>query len=359
MGLRDRLRPWGLHLALLFGLLVQLGLSAAGITSARDPVAHDLPIGVAGPEQVSAPVAEQLQSQGGFSVTTFADEESGRIAIKDREVYAVFVPGQDQAPKLLIASAASPAVANLLTGLFSKRSLAQNQRLTVEDVVPLPGNDRVGASVAILATYLVLLGLAPAILIAFIGRGLPPVQRLVTVFAFANVAGLGVGGLVDPVLSTVPGQFWNVAAASGLIVFAVGAACVGLESFLGRPGIGLAIVLFFLFGSSTSAASSAPELLPGFFHTLNGILAPGLAVRLLRSAAYFSWHASEVPVVGLATYGLAGALMTLTAGMVRRDRVSSHADTVEVRAAYERDEASRGSTTRQVAVLTHTRDERA
>ena len=141
--------------------------------------------------------------------------------------------------------------------------------------------------------------------------------------AFAILAGLGVGALVDPVLSTIPGQFCSVATASGLIVFAIGAACVGLESFLGRAGIGLAIVLFFLFGSSTSAASSAPELLPGFFRVLNGMVAPGLAVRLLRSAAYFNWHASEASVVGLATYGLAGAIMVLTAGLVRGNRVSS------------------------------------
>lgn len=330
MNLGGRLRPWGLYLALMFGLLVQLGLSAAGIASARDPVAHDLPIGVAGPDQVAAPVAEQLRSQGSFSVTTYPGELSGRTAIKDHEVYAVFVPGQP--PKLLIASAASPAVANLLNNLFTKRSLAQNQKLTVEDVVPLPGNDRVGASVAILASYLMLLGLAPAILIAFLGRGLGAVQRLAIVLAFAILAGLGVGALVDPVLNTIPGQFWSVAAASGLIVFAIGAACVGLESFLGRAGIGLAIVLFFLFGSSTSAASSAPELLPGFFRVLNGILAPGLAVRLLRSAAYFDWHASEASVVGLATYGLVGAGMVLTAGLVRGNRVSSQVDSADVQA---------------------------
>jgi hypothetical protein len=315
----------------LFGLLVQLSVSAAGIASARDPVPHDLPIGVAGPDPVVAPVAEQLQSQGSFSVTIYPDEQRGRSAIENRDVYAVFMPGQP--PKLLVATAASPAVANLLTNLFTKRSLAQDQRLTVEDVVPLPGNDRVGASVAILASYLMLLGVAPAILIAFLGRGLGAVQRLVIVLAFAILAGLGIGGLVGPVLSTIPSQFWNVAVASGLIVFAIGAACVGLESFLGRAGIGVAIVLFFLFGSSTSAASSAPELLPGFFQAWNGILAPGLAVRLLRSAAYFSWHKSEAPVVGLAAYGLAGALMVLTAGLVRSNRVAPEADMADRQAA--------------------------
>ena len=331
MTLRARLRPWGLYLALLFGLFVQLGLSAAGIASARDPVPHDLPIGVAGPPEVAGPLADQLQSQGSYRVTVYADEQRGRTAIKDREVYAVFVPGQP--PRLLIASAASPAVANLLTNMFTQRSLAQNQKLTIEDIVPLPGNDRVGASIAILASYLMLLGLAPAILIGFIGRRLGPVRRLIVVLAFALLAGLGVAGLVDPVMRTIPDQFWNVATASGLIVFAVGAACVGLESFLGRAGIGLAIVLFFLFGSSTSAASSAPELLPGFFHALNAVLAPGLAVRLLRSVAYFDWHASEAPVVGLVAYGSCGALLTLIAGFVRDRRVSSPTNSVDMQAA--------------------------
>ena len=329
--LRDSLRPRALYLALLVGLLVQLGLSGAGIASARDPAAHELPIGVAGPNQVVAPVAAQVQSQGSFIVTIYPDEQSGRTAIKDRAVYAVFIPGQP--PKLMIASAASPAVASLVTRLFTNLSLAQNQKLTIEDVVPLPGNDRVGASVAILASYLMLLGLAPAILIAFLGSRVRPVRRLVTVLTFALLAGLGVAALVVFVLGTIPGRFWDVAATAGLIVFAVGAACIGLESFLGRTGIGLAIIVFFLFGASTSAASSAPELLPDFFRFLNGILVPGLAVRLLRSAAYFDWHSSEVPLIGLSAYGIAGAGLTIGAGLVRRNRASSQSGSLNMQAA--------------------------
>ena len=321
MKLRDSLRPRALYLGLLVGLLVQLGLSGAGIVSARDPAAHALPIGVADPNQDVAPVVEQLQSQGSFSVTIYPDEQSGRTAIKDRAVYAVFVAGQP--PKLLIASAASPAVASLVTRLFTTLSLAQNQKLTIEDVVPLPGNDRVGTSVAILASYLMLLGLAPAILIAFLGSRVRPVRRLVTVLSFAILAGLGVAALVVFVLGTIPDRFWDVAATAGLVVFAVGVACVGLETILGRAGIGLAIIVFFLFGASTSAASSAPELLPDFFRFLNGILVPGLAVRLLRSAAYFNWHSSEVPLMGLSAYGVAGVALTLSGSLVRRNRASS------------------------------------
>jgi hypothetical protein len=178
-----------------------------------------------------------------------------------------------------------------------------------------------------------LLGLAPAILIAFLGSRIRPVRRLVTVLSIAILAGLGVAALVSFVLGTIPGRFWDVAATAGLVVFAVGTACVGLESFLGRAGIGLAIIVFFLFGASTSAASSAPELLPDFFRFLNGIFVPGLAVRLLRSAAYFNWHSSEVPLIGLTAYGVAGAALTLSGGLVRRNRASSQSDSVDMQAA--------------------------
>jgi hypothetical protein len=91
----------------LAGLLVQLGLTTAGIASARDPAARDLPIGVAGPNQVVAPVAEQLQSQVSFSVTIYPDEQSaaGPQSKTGRSTPCSY----RQPPKLLIASAASPA----------------------------------------------------------------------------------------------------------------------------------------------------------------------------------------------------------------------------------------------------------
>src|SRR5689334_21765475 len=68
---------------------------------------RDLPVGVA-----SAPaIAHGLAAEGGkFDVHRYAIEAGARAAIEDREIYGAFV-GTPSGPKLLIATAGSPAVA--------------------------------------------------------------------------------------------------------------------------------------------------------------------------------------------------------------------------------------------------------
>ena len=64
---------------------------------------------------------------------TYADEAAARQAIEDRDVYGAFVatPG---GLKVLSASAASPAVAQLLSQAASEA--AEPRAAVVEDVVP-------------------------------------------------------------------------------------------------------------------------------------------------------------------------------------------------------------------------------
>jgi hypothetical protein len=92
---------------------------------------RDLPIGVGGTPAATAPIEQSLAAQdGAFDIHHYADKTAAREAIADRDVYGAFVaaPGGS---KMLIASAASPAVAQMLTHAASESGTP----VQIEDVV--------------------------------------------------------------------------------------------------------------------------------------------------------------------------------------------------------------------------------
>ena len=110
---------------------------------------RDLPVGVAGP-----PALEQRLAAAGerFDVHRYRDEAAARAAIEDREVYGAFV-ATPSGPKVLTASAASPAVAQMLTH--------GAEGAPVEDVVPAgPSSAALASSVLPLVLAGILTGVA-------------------------------------------------------------------------------------------------------------------------------------------------------------------------------------------------------
>ena len=74
---------------------------------------RDVPLVVAGPGPAATAVAQRLGGNGAFRVEQLADEDAARRAVTDRRAYGAVVVSP-AGPHLLIASAASPAVAQLL-----------------------------------------------------------------------------------------------------------------------------------------------------------------------------------------------------------------------------------------------------
>ena len=108
---------------LIAGLLVlQLALIALFVLPGHDPKPHDLPVGVVGAATLPAPMETHR----------YATVSAARDAIEDREVYGA-VAGRT----LLVASAASPSVAQML------REAAPATE--VRDVVPTAEADPRGA----------------------------------------------------------------------------------------------------------------------------------------------------------------------------------------------------------------------
>ncbi|MEU2101890.1 hypothetical protein [Nocardia sp. NPDC019255] len=288
--------------ALALGLgatLLQALMLIAFAWPAANIAPRDLPLAVTGPQ--AAMVAGKLaeHSPGAFEISTPADEAAARDAIEDREVYGAIVTG-DGSPRVLVASGASPAVAQQLTQIGQQLSGAPAAR--VEDVVAADSDDPRGAAFGAMVLPLVMSGIAAGVLLALL---IPSIGGKVLGLVTFGVAGGLLGmAIIQGWLSVVPGSYPVLAAVGGLVSFAVAGSVVGLAAVIGRAGIGIAALTMLLIGNPFSAATSAPELLPQPWGAVGQLLPPGAAASLLRSVAFFD-AAATGPLVVLLVWSAA------------------------------------------------------
>jgi hypothetical protein len=162
--------PWPTVARAVVLLTAAIGvlLTAFAWPSVRSSV-HDVPIAVAGPaaavEQISAALDQRLP--GAFAITEVADTAAAEQLIRDRQVYDA-IDVSIGTPQVIIASAASAAVAQTLQNVATALSQAQAQgtrtAAAVRDLAPLPADDPRGAGLAAGALPLVMGGLLAALL---------------------------------------------------------------------------------------------------------------------------------------------------------------------------------------------------
>ena len=273
-------------------LAVQAALVLLFVVPARAPEPHGLPVGVVGP-------AAALQARGdALDVHRYADAHAARAAIREREVYGAIVPAEG---RVLVASAASPVVAQQLTAMAPAGAKA-------EDVVPVAPGDPRGAALNLLFLPLMIACFPLAILL---GRMRLPRTRLIgAVLGFSALSGLLLTALLRS-MDALPGPYLAVSAVAALVVAAVALTATGLVRLLGPAGLGIAAVLFVVLGNPGSGNASAPELLPGFWRVAGQLLPPGAGGQALRDVAYFGGHALHVPALVLAGWAIAGAALIL------------------------------------------------
>jgi hypothetical protein len=263
-------------------ILVVPVIAALVLTLFAWPIARvgprDLPVGVVG--------GEQLPPQ--FEAHRFATAAEARAAIEDREVYGALA-----GDKVLVASAASPAVAQFLTHAAGERP--------VEDVVPAPP-----ASGALAASVLplVLAGVLTGGLAAHITRRRR--RRAGLVLGGALLTGLAATLIVQTWLDVVGGDWLANAGALSLTVLAIGTLVTGLEALLGKAGIAAGALTMIFVGNPFSGVATGPEMLPTSAGTLGQLLPPGAGGNLLRSTGFFDGAAAGGHIAVLAGWTLAG-----------------------------------------------------
>ena len=289
-----------------------------------------LPIAIVGPsaqvEQLEAALDERAPDA--FVVTALDDRDAAVDAIETREVYGAIVL-DPQSPEVLTASAASPAVAQQLSG-FAPALQAQlaaalaAQNITppapivveVTDVVPLAETDERGAGLAAASFPLLLGSLLGGIGISLAMTG--AARRLVALAVYAVVAGFSIVGILQGWFGVLQGDFLVNSGAVALALLAGAGAIVGLASILGRAGVPIGAVLLLLIANPISSAAQPVEFLAAPWGAVGQWFPPGAAATLLRDLSYFPAADATFPWLVLAGWAVAGLALVALGAAVRR-----------------------------------------
>ncbi|CAI9399695.1 hypothetical protein [Nocardioides sp. T2.26MG-1] len=291
-------------LAVAGGLVVLLTLLVSAFTwppSELEP--RSLPVVVVGDQAVAAEAVAGLAGAAGddaFDVRAVAGRAEAVAAIEDRDAYGAFLPAEGE---LLVASAAGPTVAQLLTQLAQAREPAT----TVTDVVPTPDDDPRGAVFTAAALPLVLGGIVTGVLTSVVLTRTR--DRVAGAVLVAVVGGLALCAVVQGWLGAIRGSYLANGAVVALGIGAVALTIVGLRHVLGRPGIAVGALLMLLVGNPLSGVSSAPELIP--LGSWGQLLPPGAFGTALRGTAFFDGAGVTGPLLVLGTWVAAGLLLAL------------------------------------------------
>ena len=365
--------------------VIVLAFSWPAVTS--EP--KNLPVAISGPdqsvEQVETAVAEQ--AEGAVALERVDDRDAAVTDIEHREAYGAIVLGDapTDAPEVLIATAANPAVAQMLTSLAGQlqaqidarvdaqvqaaldqasatiQALASGQAppagaaqpgagasgaapeiptITVEvtDVVPLAESDPRGTGLTAALFPLVLGGMIGGIGLTFLIIG--AARRVVGVLVYSAVAGLVLAGILQGWYGALQGDYWLNAGAMALALAAIAAPITGFVALIGRAGIGLGVVTFMLVANPISAAAVPVEFLAEPWGAIGQWFPPGAAATLLRSLSYFPDADMAFQWLVLAAWAAGGIALSLighfrTAGGAEPDAEAAHADDAETDAAPE------------------------
>jgi hypothetical protein len=279
---------------------------------------HHVPIGAAGPQVAGGDVADMLErsAPGAFAVTYYPGEAALRDAIRNRDVYGG-ISLRPEGRTLLIATGASPAVAQLLSQVGAGIAQHAGVSLTTEDLAPPTAADPRGAGLAASALPITLAGLLPAVALVLLLRR-EVWTRFTAAVVFAGLAGLTIAAMLRFVLGSIEQNVTGVAAGLTLGLLASGLSMLGLGSVFGRAGLATGAAIALLLGNPLSGLAGAPELLPSGWGAVGQWLPQGANATLLRSTAFFDGAGAAMPIAVLSLWALAGTALVVVAAV--RDR---------------------------------------
>ena len=328
--MRHLTRPTGVALA-------AIGIQAVMVFAFTAPAAHSaphkVPLVVSAPAPLRATIEQRLDhaAPGAFAVREVSDEASARAALTDRDAYGAVVV-TSHGPHMLVASAASPTVATLLTEVGSHlaspdstgsapssgSAASTGTPAEVTDVVPASTADPHGAAFTSMVLPLVMSSLIGGVLLTI---KLPHLrERALGTLLFALGGGGSVALIAGHALAFLPGAFLPLAAATAAPIATISLFSTATASLVGRFGFAAAGTIMMLLSNPLSAASSAPELLPTPWGRIGQDLPAGAAATLIRSTAFFHGHGGGHAEVVLGTWTAAAVLMLLAAGVRGRLR---------------------------------------
>jgi len=281
----------------------------------------DVPIGITSidPTFSTQIKAEFAKNQPGtFKFVDYASLEEAKAGITHREVYGAIVIANN--PQVLIATGASPAMAQLLNNmavqlgyLYTEQFGLQAVRFNIEDLAPLSDKDPRGLGLSAGSLPLIIAGIVVGIF------GSMRLRRRSQMFATAGIAGVLAGSSMVAILNlwlgSLSGNYFLEVLVVALTIAAVSLTVMGAAKLAGRIGMLLVIGLFFIVGNPLAGVALPPELYPYGLGTFGQYLPLGAEVSLLRRISFFPEAGTLTLWVTLLTWFALGALLVVLSSL--------------------------------------------
>lgn len=335
---------WGAVFAIAIGAAVVVGIVVlAFLWPVATASAKDIPLAIVGSDQAVAQVETALDDHaaGVFATTTYGSRDDAVTAIEHREAYGAIIVGEQ--PEVLVASAASPAIATVLRGIagtlqqqVSAQLAAAGQdptavTVTVTDVVPLVAEDPNGSGIVAIGFPIVLGGMAGGIMISLLVTGV--MRRLTALIVYSAVAGVGVTLIAHTWFGVLRGHFGLLALGLSIAMLGTASFIVGLNALIGPPGIAVGSVITMLVGNPLSAAAIPMQFLLAPWGQIGQFFVPGAAATLVRDLCYFPDADTTKSWLVLIGWAVAGVLLSTLGHFRNREVIHVNALETEVAAA--------------------------
>lgn len=306
---------------------LQLLFITSYVGALHNPKPVDVPFGVVAPQQqIATALNDRLEKLPGdpLDPRVVADEAEARDQIMNREIDgALIVDPRGRTDTLLVASGGGKVLSATLEAMITKLEAANQRLVRTVDLAPSSSQDFNGLSAFYLVIGWCVGGYICAAILA-ISAGSRPANReralirLGALALYAALGGLGGAIIVGPILGALPGSVAALWGLGTLVVFAVGAATLALQSVFGIVGIGLAILLIVIAGNPSAGGAFPLPMLPPFWRAIGPYLPPGAGTWAARSIAYFKGNDMTASMVILSVWAIVGTAVTLVLSSVKR-----------------------------------------
>ncbi|MFD9241886.1 DUF3533 domain-containing protein [Streptomyces sp. NPDC059556] len=305
---------------------LQLLFITSYVGALHHPKPRDVPFGVVAPPQVSAQLVGQLDRLPGAPLDprAVADQAAARNQILNRQIDgALIVDPAGRTDTLLVASGGGTVLSSALETILTRVEATQQRTVRTVDVAPASPEDFDGLSAFYLVVGWCVGGYICAAILAISAGSRPAnreraIIRLGVLAVYSVLGGLGGAVIVGPVLGALPGSVAALWGLGTLVVFAVGAATLALQSVFGIVGIGLAILLIVVAGNPSAGGAFPLPMLPPFWNAIGPALPPGAGTWAARSIAYFKGNDMTGSMLVLSAWAVVGVVVTLVMSSLKR-----------------------------------------
>ncbi|BBX16387.1 hypothetical protein CRI77_23050 [Mycolicibacterium duvalii] len=317
---RDRaaVRTTVLALTALAVFVVAMVASYSGAFA--KPVLHHMTVAVAAPPEL----VDGLRAREALSISEVDGAGAARQQVLERRTDTAFAVSPDGHLVVYVAGGGGHSVAAAAEAVGRAAAERAGMPVVVDDVAPTSAGDPSG-TVEFYAVIFASIGasLGAALLGRTMGAVTTPTTLLLRTLSLSGFSAVLAGAVtvyVGPVLDALTAHPWQVFAVLWLYSMAVGGAVSGVAAAFGTAASVALGVFLVVVGNAAAAGPVGRPLLSGFYSTLSSVVPQGSGVSLLRSVSYFGGHGAGTPLLTLAAWASAGALLAVLATVGRRWR---------------------------------------